>query len=66
MSQIKNTPAPRPPQTIAKVSPGWHGHLHLEFSDGSMLTVTRGNHEQHDPKPGDVWPPMGATENGHA
>jgi len=38
---------------IVKVS----GHLMLEFEDRTKQTVHRGDHERHDPEPGDLWPP---------
>jgi hypothetical protein len=44
---------------IIKVSPMGFGHLMLEFEDGTKQTVHRGDHERHDPKPGDMWPPDG-------
>jgi hypothetical protein len=44
---------------IATVSPANHGHLMLEFEDGSKQTVFRGEHEAHEPEPGDLWPPFG-------
>ena len=44
---------------IVKVSPMAHGHLMLEFSDGTKQTVFRGDHEQHAPKVGELWPPEG-------
>jgi hypothetical protein len=31
----------------------------LEFEDGAKQMVHRGDHERHDPKPGDMWPPDG-------
>jgi hypothetical protein len=46
-------------KTIAKVSPMRHGHLMLEFEDGSKQTVFRGDHEQHAPAVGELWPPSG-------
>lgn len=42
---------------IAKVQPMMHGHLMLEFTDGSKQSVHRGDHEAHAPKAGDLWPP---------
>ena len=44
---------------IAKVSPAAFGHLTLEFEDGVKQIVHRGDHEAHQPKPGDMWPPDG-------
>ena len=46
-------------KTIAKVQPMAHGHLMLEFEDGTKQTVFRGDHEQHAPRVGDLWPPDG-------
>jgi hypothetical protein len=34
-------------------------HLMLEFADGTKQKVHRGDHDHHDPKPGDMWPPDG-------
>jgi hypothetical protein len=42
---------------IAKVSPAAFGHRMLEFEDGVKKMAHRGDHEHHDPKPGDMWPP---------
>lgn len=47
------------PRRIAKVSSMFHGHLMLEFEDGSKQTVFRGDHEIHKPDVGDFWPPDG-------
>jgi hypothetical protein len=44
---------------IAKVMPAAFGHLMLEFEDGVKQWVHRGDHEAHQPKPGDMWPPDG-------
>lgn len=46
------------PKKITKVSPGMHGHLHLEFEDGSMQVIHRGAHEEHALQAGDYWPPQ--------
>lgn len=42
---------------IAKVAPVMHGHVCLEFEDGTKKFVFRGEHEAHAPGPGDFWPP---------
>jgi hypothetical protein len=47
-------------KTILSVHPMTHGHLKLEFTDGSSLVVFRGEHEPHAPKKGDPWPPAPA------
>jgi len=39
---------------IVKVSPMGMGHLMLELEDGSKQTVHRGDHEAHEPKPGEM------------
>ena len=39
--------------------PAAFGHLMLEFGDGVKQLVHRGDHEAHQPKPGDLWPPDG-------
>ena len=44
---------------IVKASPVAFGHLMLEFEDGTKQMVHRGDHEAHDPKAGDMWPPDG-------
>ena len=44
---------------IVKASPASFGHLMLEFEDGTKQMVHRGDHERHDPKLGDMWPPDG-------
>ena len=44
---------------IVKASPMAMGHLMLEFEDRTKQMVHRGDHEHHDPKPGDMWPPDG-------
>ena len=44
---------------IAKVMPAGFGRLMLEFGDGVKQMVHRGDHEAHQPKPGDMWPPDG-------
>ena len=44
---------------IAKVMPAGFGHLMLEFEDGVKKMVHRGDHEAHQPKAGDMWPPDG-------
>jgi hypothetical protein len=44
---------------IKKVSPAAFGHLMLEFEDGVKQLVHRGDHEAHQPKAGDLWPPDG-------
>ena len=46
-------------KTIAKVTPAMHGHLVLEFEDGTKQMVFRGQHEQHAPAAADPWPPDG-------
>jgi hypothetical protein len=46
-------------QKIAKSSPMAMGHLMLEFEDGTKQMVHRGDHEPHQPKAGDLWPPDG-------
>jgi hypothetical protein len=47
---------------IVKVSSAALGHLHLTFEDGSMAVVHRGKHEEHDLKPGKLWPPKQLAE----
>lgn len=50
---------------IVKAQRAAHGHLMLEFEDGSKQMVFRGDHEKHIPVAGDMWPPDGhehATE----
>jgi hypothetical protein len=42
---------------ITKVQQLMSGHLALDLEDGSTQIVHRGNHEAHDPKVGDMWPP---------
>ena len=44
---------------IVKVMPVGFGHLMLEFEDGVKKMVHRGDHEAHQPKVGDMWPPDG-------
>ena len=44
---------------IVRASPMSFGHLMLEFEDGVKQMVHRGDHDKHDPKPGDMWPPDG-------
>ena len=43
---------------IAKVSPAAF-HLMLEFEDATKQLVHRGEHEVHQLKVGDLWPPHG-------
>ena len=38
------------------------GHIELAFEDGTQEVVTRGNHEQHALKAGDVWPKSSAAD----
>ncbi len=40
---------------ITKIAAGMHGHLHLEFADGSMQVLYRGTHELHNLAVGDLW-----------
>ena len=42
---------------IARAMPAGFGHLMLGFEDGTKQMVHRGDHEHHDPKPGDMRPP---------
>lgn len=54
---------------IVSVTPLFHGHLMLELEDGAKRTVYRGQHEAHNPQPGDLWPPEDhehVTEGLHA
>jgi hypothetical protein len=44
---------------IAKVMPAGFGHLMLEFEDGVKKMVHHGDHEAHQPKVDDMWPPDG-------
>jgi hypothetical protein len=44
---------------IVKAGPMGSGHLMLEFEDGTKQMVHRGDHERHDPKPGDTCPSDG-------
>lgn len=48
---------------IAKVSPAMHGHLALEFVDGSKTVIHRGDHEVHMLSVGDYYPPLAPVED---
>lgn len=47
---------------ITKVSPGFGGHLHFDLEDGTSVVIHRGNHEHHELKAGDNWPPLPVEE----
>lgn len=48
------------PKRISKVQrAGFHGHLHVDFEDGTMRVLQKSEHEHLDLKPGDYFPPVG-------
>ena len=56
---IKKTQETQNEKENREVMPAGFGHLMLEFEDGVKQIVHRGDHEKHDPKSGDMWPPDG-------
>lgn len=47
------------PKRIRKVQrAGFHGHLHVDFEDGTMRVLQKTEHEHLDLKPGDYFPPL--------
>lgn len=58
MAEVSRKPVHTESKKIAKVSPAMHGHLHLTFEDGTQTVIQRGDHEAHNLKPGDYYPPL--------
>ena len=47
------------PKRIRKVQrAGFHGHLHVDFEDGTMRVLQKSEWEHLDLKPGDYFPPL--------
>jgi hypothetical protein len=47
------------PKRIVNVQrAGFHGHLHVDFEDGTMRVLQKSEYEHLDLKPGDYYPPM--------
>lgn len=47
------------PKRITNVQrAGFHGHLHVDFEDGTMRVLQKSEYEHLDLKPGDYFPPL--------